>query len=57
MEILIPVRHSIKFAEEIRSTSSGRAFWQNEFYAFMEVPQHESQRLIQDIKFFKGISW
>ncbi|MFX0024000.1 MAG: GTP-binding protein [Candidatus Hermodarchaeota archaeon] len=57
MEILIPVRHSIKFAEEIRSTSSGRAFWQNEFYAYMEVPQHESQRLIQDIKFFKGISW
>ncbi|MFW9819444.1 MAG: GTP-binding protein [Candidatus Thorarchaeota archaeon] len=57
MEILIPVRHSIKFAEEIRSTSSGRAFWQNEFYAYMEVPQHEFQRLIQDIKFFKGISW
>jgi elongation factor 2 len=57
MEILIPVRHSIKFAEEIRSTSSGRAFWQNEFYAFMEVPQYESKKLIQDIKFFKGISW
>ena len=57
MEILIPVRHSIKFAEEIRSTSSGRAFWQNEFYAFMEIPQHESQKLIQEIKFFKGISW
>lgn len=57
VEILIPVRHSIKFAEEIRSVSSGRAFWQNEFSAFMEVPKHESQKLIQDIKFFKGISW
>ncbi|MFX1418609.1 MAG: GTP-binding protein [Promethearchaeota archaeon] len=57
MELLIPVRHSIKFAEEVRSTSSGRAFWQNEFYAFMEVPKHESQKLIQDIKFLKGISW
>jgi len=57
VEILIPVRHSIKFADEIRSISSGRAFWQNEFYAFMEVPKHESQKLIQDIKFFKGISW
>ena len=57
MEILIPVRHSIKFAEEIRSISSGRAFWQNEFYAFLEVPYHESQKLIQEIKFFKGISW
>ncbi|MFW9826812.1 MAG: GTP-binding protein [Candidatus Thorarchaeota archaeon] len=57
MEILIPVRHSIKFAEEIRSISSGRAFWQNEFYAFMAVPEHESQKLIKEIKFLKGISW
>ncbi|UCC21085.1 MAG: elongation factor EF-2 [Promethearchaeota archaeon] len=57
IELLIPVRHSIKFAEEVRSTSSGRAFWQNEFYAFMEVPNYESEKLIQDIKYFKGISW
>lgn len=57
VEILIPVRNSIKFADEIRSVSSGRAFWQNEFYAFMEVPKHESQKLVQEIKFFKGISW
>ena len=57
IEILMPVRHSIKFAEEVRSVTSGRAFWQNEFFAFMEVPKHESQRLIKDIKFFKGISW
>ncbi len=57
IEILMPVRHSIKFAEEVRSTTSGRAFWQNEFFAFMEVPKHEYQRLIKDINFFKGISW
>jgi elongation factor 2 len=57
LDIFIPVRHSIKFAEDIRSITSGKAFWQNEFYAFMEVPKHESQKLIQDIKFFKGISW
>jgi elongation factor 2 len=57
IEILIPVRHSIKFAEEIRSASSGRAFWQNEFYAYMEVPHHESQKLVHEIKFIKGISW
>ncbi|NVM38609.1 MAG: hypothetical protein HWN81_23680, partial [Candidatus Lokiarchaeota archaeon] len=57
IEILLSVRNSIKFAEDIRSISSGRAFWQNEFYAFMEVPKHESQKLIQDIKFLKGISW
>ncbi|MFX1357117.1 MAG: GTP-binding protein, partial [Promethearchaeota archaeon] len=45
IEILIPVRHSIKFAEDIRSATSGRAFWQNEFYAFKEVPLHEANHL------------
>jgi len=57
IEILIPVRHSIKFAEDIRSTTSGRAFWQNEFYAFKEVPVHEADELISNIRFDKGLSW
>ncbi|MFW9937245.1 MAG: GTP-binding protein [Candidatus Thorarchaeota archaeon] len=57
IEILIPVRHSIKFAEDIRSTTSGRAFWQNEFYAFKEVPLHEANHLINNIRFNKGLSW
>ena len=57
IEILLSVRNSIKFAEDIRSSTSGKAFWQNEFYAFMEVPNHESQKLIQDIKFTKGLIW
>ncbi len=57
IEILLPVRNSIKFAEDIRSSTSGRAFWQNEFYAFMEVPKNESKRIIQDLRFSKGISW
>lgn len=57
IEILLPVRHSIKFAEEIRSITSGRAFWQNEFYAFLEVPSHEAEKLINDIRFLKGLSW
>ncbi|MHA2005794.1 MAG: GTP-binding protein [Promethearchaeota archaeon] len=57
IEILLSVRNSIKFAEDIRSNTSGRAFWQNEFYAFMEVPAHESQRIIQNLRFHKGISW
>jgi elongation factor 2 len=57
IEILLSVRNSLKFAEDIRNSSSGKAFWQNEFYAFMEVPKHESQRLIQDLRFHKGLSW
>ena len=57
IEILLPVRNSLKFAEEIRSTTSGRAFWQNEFYAFLEVPSNESEGLINDLRFKKGLSW
>ncbi|KKK44678.1 MAG: translation elongation factor aEF2, partial [Candidatus Lokiarchaeum sp. GC14_75] len=57
IEILLSVRNSINFANDIRNSSSGRAFWQNEFYRFMEVPSQESARIIQDIKFHKGVSW
>jgi elongation factor 2 len=57
VEILIPVRNSIKFAEDIRSVTSGRAFWQNEFYAFLEVPTNESKKIIEDLQFIKGLSW
>jgi len=57
IEILIPVRNSIKFAEDIRSSTSGKAFWQNEFYAFMEVPNHESKLIVNNLRFLKGISW
>ncbi|MFX0072040.1 MAG: GTP-binding protein [Candidatus Hermodarchaeota archaeon] len=57
IEILLPVRNSIKFAEDIRSATSGKAFWQNEFYAFMEIPMHESKKIISDLRFKKGLSW
>ncbi|MBY9012460.1 MAG: hypothetical protein KGD70_08810, partial [Candidatus Lokiarchaeota archaeon] len=57
IEILIPVRNSIKFAEDIRSSTSGRAFWQNTFHAFLEVPNHEAKKLISDLRFIKGLSW
>jgi len=57
IEILIPVRNSIKFAEDIRSSTSGRAFWQNTFHAFMEVPENEAKKLISDLRFIKGLSW
>ena len=57
IEILLPVRNSVKFAEEIRSATSGRAFWQNEFYAFMEVPANQSETIINNLRFSKGLSW
>jgi len=57
IEILLPVRYSIKFAEDLRSITSGRAFWQNEFYAYMDIPQHEAKKIISDLRFKKGLSW
>ncbi len=57
IEILLSVRNSLKFSEDIRNISSGKAFWQNEFYAFMEVPKQDAQRLIQDLRFLKGLTW
>ncbi len=57
IDILLPVRYSMAFAEEIRSITSGRAFWQNEFYAFKEIPITEAKRLIEDLRFSKGLIW
>ncbi len=57
IELLLPVRNSVLFAEDIRSATSGKAFWQNEFFAFMEVPSHEAKQLIEKLRFAKGISW
>jgi translation elongation factor EF-G len=57
IEILLPVRNSLKFAEDIRSATSGKAFWQNEFYAFLEVPSNEADGLVRDLRFIKGLSW
>jgi elongation factor 2 len=57
IDILLPVRYSVQFAEDLRSTTSGRAFWQNELHAFSEVPKNEADRIISDLKFKKGLSW
>ncbi len=57
IEILLPVRHSVKFAEDLRSTTSGRAFWQNQFHSFMQVPQQQADNIISDLRFRKGLSW
>lgn len=57
IEILIPVRNSLKFAEDIRSLTSGNAFWQNEFHSYMEIPAHDSNAIVADLKFLKGLSW
>jgi translation elongation factor EF-G len=57
IDVLLPVRNSVKFGEDIRSITSGRAFWQNEFYAFLEIPPGESEKIISELRFSKGLSW
>ncbi|MHA1745537.1 MAG: GTP-binding protein [Promethearchaeota archaeon] len=51
------VRQSIGFAQEIRGQTSGRVFWQNLFDSFLPVPETETEQIIQDIKFRKGLAF
>lgn len=57
IELFMPVRHSMDFAEEIRNKTSGRAFWQNIFHSFQPVPSDVMDKIVSDIKFKKGLSW
>jgi elongation factor 2 len=51
----IPVREYIPFSEEIRSTTSGRAFWQAQFHSFEEVAANKIDTILSEIKFRKGM--
>ena len=57
VEILLPVRNALQFADDIRKITSGRAFWQNEFHAFMEVTENDAKKITSDLRFSKGLSW
>jgi len=57
VEIFLPVRHSVQFAEDLRSITSGRAFWQNQFHSYMQVPKQQADSIISDLRFRKGLSW
>ncbi|MHA1727252.1 MAG: GTP-binding protein [Promethearchaeota archaeon] len=48
------VREYINFTKEIRSKSSGRAFWQAQFHSFEHVPENRKEMILQEIKFRKG---
>ncbi|MHA1340291.1 MAG: GTP-binding protein [Promethearchaeota archaeon] len=50
----IAVREYIDFVDEIRSATSGRAFWQAQFHSFKEVPDAQKEFIIQEIRFRKG---
>jgi len=52
----IPVAESLGLADEIRSVSSGRAFWQNIFSRWEKVPDDHASKIICSIRLRKGLS-
>jgi len=50
----ISVREYIDFANEVRSESAGRAFWQAQFHTFSNVTENQQENLIKEIRFRKG---
>jgi len=51
----IPVKESFGLATELRSKTSGRAFWQMQFSNWEEPPETVAKRIIKEIKERKGI--
>lgn len=52
---LISVREYINFSEEIRSVSSGRAFWQAQFHSYEPVPENKKEFILRELKLKKGL--
>lgn len=52
----IPTAETINLADEIRSNSSGKAFFGYEFSGFEQVPQNLEEELIVSIRKRKGLS-
>ncbi|MBN2156984.1 MAG: GTP-binding protein [Candidatus Lokiarchaeota archaeon] len=55
LQCYMSVREYIDFSTELRSRTSGRAFWQTHFYSFEEVPENIRDTIITEIKFRKGM--
>jgi len=51
----IPVKESFGLATELRSKTSGRAFWQMQFSSWEEPPDNVAKQIIEEVKERKGI--
>jgi elongation factor 2 len=51
----IPVAESLGLADELRSASSGRAFWQSIFSHWEKIPEDYASKIIHSIRLRKGI--
>ena len=52
----IPVAETFGFSKELRSTTSGRAFWQMFFDHWEKMPQKLSLQVISNLRHLKGLS-
>jgi elongation factor 2 len=52
----IPVSETFGFSKELRTTTSGRAFWQSFFDHWEKMPQKLSLQVITDLRQRKGLS-
>jgi elongation factor 2 len=50
----IPVAETFGFSKELRSATSGRAFWQSFFSHWEKVPQKQASEVIAELRRRKG---
>jgi elongation factor 2 len=51
----VPVVETFGLSEELRSATSGRAFWQSVFYRWRKVPENLAARVIKEVRKRKGL--
>ncbi|MEM1997374.1 MAG: GTP-binding protein [Candidatus Bathyarchaeia archaeon] len=52
---LMPIAESLGLADELRSASSGRAFWQSRFSHWGKVPEEHMPKIVESIRIRKGL--
>jgi elongation factor 2 len=53
---LIPVAETIGISQELRSTTSGRAFWQSTFHQWEKMPEKLEAKVINETRRRKGLT-
>jgi elongation factor 2 len=52
----IPVAQTFGLSKDLRSTTSGHAFWQLDFHHWERVPERRSVETVQQLRERKGLS-
>ncbi|WEU40983.1 MAG: GTP-binding protein [Candidatus Odinarchaeum yellowstonii] len=51
----IPVRETFKLSDELRSKTSGRAFWQMQFHNWQPLGKKEEEQVVRELRERKGL--